>query len=256
MSTSHRGYQPGFYAQSSALHDAASRQVKAAKIVHCLQQSEVLPLPKRAAVLDLGCANGFVLEALKLEADCVVGLDYDRDALLAAQASGRVGAGLLHGDAMALPLADESCDLVICAQVYEHVPDDQQLVHEMYRVLKPGGAVFFSGPNWLFPIEGHYNLPFLHWLPSRIADAWLRALGRDERYYERTRTWWGLRRMLREFAIRDVTAEAMRYVWDHSPGLVATLGRRIPSWFWRLAAPLVPNVNWILDKPLVRSEGD
>ncbi len=63
------------------------------------------------------------------------------------------------------PLEDESCDLVICAQVYEHVPDDRRLAEEVYRVLKPGGVVFFSGPNWLFPIEGHYHLPFLHWLP-------------------------------------------------------------------------------------------
>ena len=256
MARADRGYQPGFYGQSAALHDAESRRIKAAKVVHCLRQAGALPLRDHAVGLDLGCANGFVVDALAPELDRLMGLDYDREALLVAHRAGRTGSGLVHGDAMALPLVDESCDLVICAQVYEHVPDDQQLVREVFRVLKPGGVVFFSGPNWLFPIEGHYHLPFLHWLPPRVADRWLQRLGRGDRYYERTRTWWSLRRLWHRFEVRDVTTEAMHYVWRHSPGRVAAVGRRVPRWFWRLGGLLVPNFNWILTKQTAPCDGD
>lgn len=245
----HRGYQAGFYAQSPALHDVEARRAKAAKIIHCLRSQGALPSASRAVALDLGCANGLVLEALMPFARTVVGLDYDRDALRAAPDTARAAATLIHGDAMALPFADETCDLVVCAQVYEHVPDDRRLAKEMLRVLRPGGVVFFSGPNWLFPIEPHYRLPFLHWLPARVADGLLRTLGRGNRYYERSRSWWGLRRLLKEFEIRDVTPEAMRYVWRYRPGPFAAVFLRAPAWFWRLTAPLVPNINWILAKP-------
>jgi len=248
----HREYQTGFYVQSDDLHDLEARRAKAAKIIHCLEVEGLLEPGSAAIALDLGCANGLVVEALTPFARTVVGLDYDWDALRAAPASVRPNAALVQGDAMALPFADEAVDLLVCAQVYEHVPDDTRLFREMHRVLRPGGAAFFSGPNWLFPIEPHYGLPFLHWLPEGFADAWLRALGRGGHYYERSRTTWGLRRLLKGLAIRDVTAEAMRYVWAQRTDRLAALLARMPKWVWRAVAPLVPNVNWVLVKPDAR----
>ena len=245
----HREYQTGFYVQSHDLHDLEARRAKAAKVIHCLEVEGLLEPGRAAIALDLGCANGLVVEALTPFAHTVVGLDYDWDALRAAPASLGPNAALVQGDAMALPFADAAIDLLVCAQVYEHVPDDTRLFREMYRVLRPGGAVFFSGPNWLFPIEPHYGLPFLHWLPEVSADAWLRALGRGEHYYERSRTTWSLRRLLKGLAIRDVTAEAMRYVWAQRSDRLAALLVRTPQWVWRAIAPLVPNVNWVLTQP-------
>ena len=49
-------------------------------------------------------------------------------------------------DAMAMPIRDASVDLVLCTQVLEHVPNPLQLVHEAYRVLKPGGGLVLSAP--------------------------------------------------------------------------------------------------------------
>jgi SAM-dependent methyltransferase len=245
----HRGYQTGFYEQSENLHDVDARRAKAAKIIHCLEAEGLLAPGGAAVALDLGCANGLVVEALRPFARTVVGLDYDRDALRAAPTSVRRNAALVHGDAMALPFGDETVDLLVCAQVYEHVPDDTRLFKEIHRVLCPGGVAFFSGPNWLFPIEPHYGLTFLHWLPEVLADAWLRALGWGEHYYERSRTTWGLRRLLEGFVVRDVTTEAMRYVWAQRTDRPAALLARTPRWVWRAVAPFVPNVNWVLTKP-------
>lgn len=45
-----------------------------------------------------------------------------------------------------LDFQDNSIDVAVCSHVLEHVPDDQKLVHELARVLRPGGFVFFNVP--------------------------------------------------------------------------------------------------------------
>jgi ubiquinone/menaquinone biosynthesis C-methylase UbiE len=42
--------------------------------------------------------------------------------------------------------ADDSFDCVIASDVFEHVPDLDRLLAEVYRVLKPGGVLFFTTP--------------------------------------------------------------------------------------------------------------
>ena len=45
----------------------------------------------------------------------------------------------VHADVQALPFPDGSFDVVFCNHVLEHVADDRLAMHEMYRVMKPGG---------------------------------------------------------------------------------------------------------------------
>jgi SAM-dependent methyltransferase len=54
------------------------------------------------------------------------------------------------GDAHHLPFADGAFNSVSCDAVLEHVPEPQQVVEEMYRVLKPGGGVVMYVP-FLYP---------------------------------------------------------------------------------------------------------
>jgi hypothetical protein len=123
-------------------------------------------------------------------------------------------------------------------------------VAEMARVLRPGGIIFFSGPNKLFPIEPHYYLPFLHWLPGAVADAYLRLFKLGNHYYERSRTIWGLRRLFRGFEIREATLQALSLSGALSgKGVTASLLKGIPQPVWKWLLPLFPNYNWILRKP-------
>jgi SAM-dependent methyltransferase len=46
------------------------------------------------------------------------------------------------GDAMALPLPDQSADFCFSDQVIEHVPDDRAMAREIRRILRPGGKAF------------------------------------------------------------------------------------------------------------------
>lgn len=46
-----------------------------------------------------------------------------------------------------IPLEDNTIDTAICSEVLEHIPLHEKAAKELYRVIKPGGRLFFSMPN-------------------------------------------------------------------------------------------------------------
>jgi len=70
-------------------------------------------------------------------------------------------------DRQRLPVEDGSFDLLVCNSVLEHVPPNQRtaLVAEMHRVAR---QVFCQTPARSFPLEPHFLMPFVHWLPRRV----------------------------------------------------------------------------------------
>jgi len=242
-------YQSGFYEISEKVRSHESRARQADKIAYVLKTYGSIPF-STVTCLDVGCSSGVITTSLAPLFGMSIGLDYDEIALKHVTRVAEQSPSFLRGDAMRLPLADHSVEVVVCAQVYEHMPSDVLLIREIYRVLKPGGAVFFSGPNKLFPIEPHYYLPFLHWLPPAWADRYLQILGRGNHYYERSRTIWSLRNLLAKFTIQDLTPEVMQY--SLRGGKFKGLAR-LPLAVWRLFLPVLPNYNWILRKPIPSS---
>jgi 2-polyprenyl-3-methyl-5-hydroxy-6-metoxy-1,4-benzoquinol methylase len=55
------------------------------------------------------------------------------------------------GDIQAIDHAADSFDTVISCETIEHVPDPPRAVRELARVLKPGGTLFLTTPNYLGP---------------------------------------------------------------------------------------------------------
>jgi SAM-dependent methyltransferase len=243
-----RGYQEGFYTLSEAVRDPAKRAQKARKIRHVIEHWGG-DLPESAICLDLGCSAGLIAGALVPLFGRSIGLDYDQIALKAIGPDLKASVSFLRGDAMVLPFADESIHVIICAQVYEHVPTAEAMFAEIARVLRPGGFVFLSGPNWLFPIEPHYHLPLLHWMPPGLADAYLRHTGRGEHYYERSFSYWTLRRLLGDFEAEFVTLRVLAefLLLDHP--VLRTMVGVLDRLGGRLIEPLLPNFNWLLHKP-------
>lgn len=79
----------------------------------------------------------------------VTGLDYTHTRFLGAQRLTKlVGLDRLvdfrHGNALDMPFADGSFDVVVGQEAWCHVPDKPQLIAECARVLKPGGVVAFT----------------------------------------------------------------------------------------------------------------
>ena len=62
----------------------------------------------------------------------------------------------LVADAHQLPLKSNSVTGVLCEVVLEHLAHPQQVIAEAYRVLQPGGRVFFIAP-FVFPFHGQPN---------------------------------------------------------------------------------------------------
>ena len=101
-------------------------------------------------VLDLGCAGGFMSEALDDRGAVVTGIDPAEDAIAAACAHAGSGGRRIRYDVgvgEALPYGDASFDAVVCVDVLEHVADLAQVIREIARVLKPGGVFCFDTIN-------------------------------------------------------------------------------------------------------------
>ena len=95
-------------------------------------------------VLDLGCRFG-ALSRLYLEGNEVVGLDVDRGALAEAA---KLGIETVWADVEApLPFADATFDVIVAAELFEHLRDPWDVAAEAARVLRPGGTIAGSVPN-------------------------------------------------------------------------------------------------------------
>ena len=101
-------------------------------------------------VLDLGCAGGFMAEALAKRGGRVTGIDPAEGAIAAARAHARAQGlriGYDVGIGEALPYDDASFDAVVCVDVLEHVADRNKVLAEVARVLRPGGFFLFDTIN-------------------------------------------------------------------------------------------------------------
>jgi ubiquinone/menaquinone biosynthesis C-methylase UbiE len=98
--------------------------------------------------LDLACGGGVKTASLSAafpEARLVVGIDVDAAALRRGRSfscqHGGTRVAFLHVDAGALPFKDQSIDLVVSENAFEHVPDPDGTLREVARVLKDRGTL-------------------------------------------------------------------------------------------------------------------
>jgi len=101
-------------------------------------------------VLDLGCAGGFMAEAIDDRGATVTGIDPAEKAIAAAAAHAReTGREIRYdvGVGEALPYDDAAFDIVVCVDVLEHVSDLGKVLDEVARVLAPGGMFLFDTIN-------------------------------------------------------------------------------------------------------------
>jgi SAM-dependent methyltransferase len=104
---------------------------------------QILGTPFDNDVLDLGCGNGWMASGL----GCISPTMLDISAVNCRHTRHISSLHrVVQADAQEIPLKSGSFDVVICTDLFEHVPDTAPLVEEIHRVLRPGGILFFSCP--------------------------------------------------------------------------------------------------------------
>jgi 2-polyprenyl-3-methyl-5-hydroxy-6-metoxy-1,4-benzoquinol methylase len=106
-------------------------------------------------VLDVGCGTGENSASIAAKGHKVYGIDFSSEAIERYCQRGFEGHVMdLERD---LDIPDATFDLVFCSEVIEHLACPEILAREVYRVLKPGGALLLSTPNsafWLYRLLG------------------------------------------------------------------------------------------------------
>jgi SAM-dependent methyltransferase len=120
-------------------------------------------------ILDVGAGEGSALERFN-KTNPIVAVDLETDERDWLEGE---NVTVQRADGTQLPFADRSFPVVFSNSVIEHVPKGLQpaFAREIRRV---GDRYFVQTPNRWFPIEPHYQMPFVHFLPERA----LRALNK------------------------------------------------------------------------------
>jgi ubiquinone/menaquinone biosynthesis C-methylase UbiE len=232
------------------IQKTASRKQQAEKIFAILADFLQTHSFKPYLCLEVGCGSGEICKYFAIHVNLMWGIEIDYNQLKIGAITTKTNLAFSQADGSMLPFQDSTFDLILFPQVYEHTLNQQGIFNEIHRVLNPGGICFFSGPNRYRIIEPHYFLPFLSWLPNRLATYYLRLSKRGEIYDIYPRSYWTLKKLTKGFQKYDYTYKMIKY-----PEKFKVTGRLyklkfnlLPTWILRIIEPFYPNFNWILKK--------
>ena len=185
------------------------------KITRPRQEAFIKQFATDGAVLDIGCGNDLYKDAFP---NCTT-VD------IAARPGVKVD---IIGDAHDLHMIqDSSYDMILCAEVLEHLHTPHKAIAEFHRILKPGGKLILT-TRFLFPI---------HDAPGD--------------YYRYTK--YGLQHLLSRFTIEELqeetsTLEALAVLYQRIGFQCETLGFKPFKLFWFLKAKVILLFRGIISK--------
>jgi len=209
---------------------------------------EYLPEVSKLRILDLGCGAGGVCVSFANRRNRVVGLDLDKKLINLTSINvndseddfpphGGVSEILASG--IRLPFKDETFDLVVCNDVIEHLDEQEELIREIYRVLKVGGYLYLTTPNKRYPVESHTGLFGITLLPKPLADVFIRMSGLGTSFPVRLVSYENLIRLLLSVKFQSVINSPK---WDKylpNSGFMRIIRRiRILEWIFNLFTPM------------------
>ena len=172
-------------------------------------------------VLELGCGTGFFTQSLANTKAEVTAIDISPDLLAVARAEIPANNVTFEvQNAYALSYGGETFDSVVGSSVLHHLEVDAAL-KEIWRVLKPGGLVFFTEPNMMNPqIAVQKNVPAIK---KRLGDS------PDETAFFR----WPLQRRLARAGFREIRITPFDFLQPKTPATwipaVERIGRRLET---------------------------
>lgn len=80
-------------------------------------------------------------------------------------------------DGCSLPFPDKSFDIVFSNAVIEHILGPSRQERFAQEVMRVGRSWFVTTPNYWYPFESHYHLPFIQFLPANLQRPYNRLFG-------------------------------------------------------------------------------
>lgn len=159
-------------------------------------------------VLELGCGTGYFTRELARSGADIVAIDVSPELLEIAEADCPAENVRYEAqNASALTYPNDVFDSVVGSSILHHLEINEAL-REIYRVLKPGGTIYFTEPNMLNPqIAVQKNVP---WVKRKLGDS------PDETAFFR----WPLRRLLDQAGFRDVRIDPFDFLHPKTPGFL------------------------------------
>jgi ubiquinone/menaquinone biosynthesis C-methylase UbiE len=177
--------------------------------------------PPLNTILDLGCGTGRFTEALAIHFDAeVVGIDPSTKMLEQARAKlrdSRVRYELGRGEA--IPLANDSVDLIFSSMTFHHFDDSGLVARECRRVLKDGAAAILrTGTRERIP-----SYPYLEFFPQSrpIMEATLPTTGFVREVFEAA----GFSSVTCDVVVQQVASDYSSYVEKLAAGADSVLAQ-------------------------------
>lgn len=104
--------------------------------------------PLKKPILDIGCGDGFFAKVAFGKID--VGIDPDKTSIEEAKKRHVYGKALVY-EGKKIPFQDNYFSTVVCNSTFEHIPNLDQVLKEVSRVMKRGGMLYFTVPTNTWP---------------------------------------------------------------------------------------------------------
>lgn len=166
-------------------------------------------------VLDLGCGIGLSLSFIGQVFKNSIGCDISENSVKATKEilkKHKIKTPVILCKKDKLPFRDNYFDIVTFIEVIEHVENPDAVLKEIRRVLKPDGVLHITTANKWWPIEPHFKLPFLSYLPRNLADFYVKTFNKDDSYQKiHLPSYTEFYKIVnRYFWVEDVTLEIIR----------------------------------------------
>jgi len=122
---------------------------------------------KNDTLLDVGGYTGYNFREIWNYFEKIIIIDINEKAMEAVRKEVK-HAQVIVGDACSPPLSYKSVDYVFSNAVIEHISREKRYLFasEIEKVARKG--YFITTPNYYFPYEPHYKMPFWQYLPEEI----------------------------------------------------------------------------------------
>jgi SAM-dependent methyltransferase len=115
-----------------------------APIVSLFYYKSSIPYKPDSKGLDIGCSNGQYISSMNTLGWQFEGVEFNSVAVTLCR---KAGIKVFHGELRSANFKDNSFDIVSARHLIEHIPDPNDIIKEISRLLKPGGRLVIITPN-------------------------------------------------------------------------------------------------------------